>query len=609
MDILDRGWTELNGRNVKADEDRGEMMFNAFVDTAVEDPADAWKWRGTRSMARNKGIAMHANLTAAFLLPHFTAQNESDEVDRDFSDVMNDIIEWMAEPTNSEYQSSFLAITFAMMQDPVAYLGAEYCEVFQKIRVMAASGDYTTKEILDEVLSGFRAPVLGSTQVLIANAYERNIQKHRYIIKRRYVEKEELAAKWSEHENWEFVQAGEKSVYSADDDMFHAVKDDENPNLVAEDVYLSRRGDKEITFASGVYLGASNVDDNPIKHRDNRDAPKYNITPFGYYRIGKSFFYYKSMMNCLGWDNDYYDAMSEVVMNAAFLESDPPSAISGSDEIDSDINFPGALITLENTDAKVTNLFPPRNMAAGFNALRETEKSMNDGSVNETLGGNLPDAAQKAYNVAQAQTAAKKIVSGVAKSLAASVAAYGDLMKDIALNHLTVAQVEELEGGVMKLKYRSFFLDSKSGSVASKKSIKFDESLIGATMTKKDKEYASLALLEQYPDEKDSVRRVNPELFAKFKYLAMADTEEIFVKNAEYWQPVLLNLKAALANDPYANQKKLTAELLHSYFQGRGEDFVQDAPTPAPGQGGAQGSALGNMVNQKLLAGASAGVA
>ena len=57
-------------------------------------------------MARNKGIAMHAQLTASYLLPLFQAQNEDDEIDKGFSEVMSDIIEWMAEPTNSNYQSS-----------------------------------------------------------------------------------------------------------------------------------------------------------------------------------------------------------------------------------------------------------------------------------------------------------------------------------------------------------------------------------------------------------------------------------------------------------------------------------------------------------------------
>lgn len=233
--ILHRGWSELNDRTVLEDETRGKLMFNAYVDPTFEDPNEAWKWRGTRSMARNKGIAMHANLTANFLLPLFIAQNENDEVDRDFSETMRDIIEWMAQPNVSNYQSSFLQLVFSMEQNPVTYLGAEYCQVFQKIRERGLDGKYTVKEILDEVLSGFQCPIYSPSQIKITNAYERNLQRQRRIIKQEYKDKDELEAKYGEHENWQYVQAGIKSIYSEDNGLFYDVKDEDHPFLVAED--------------------------------------------------------------------------------------------------------------------------------------------------------------------------------------------------------------------------------------------------------------------------------------------------------------------------------------------------------------------------------------
>ena len=74
-EILNKPWRELNDRSIIDDQNRGQEMFNAFVDTSVEDPNEGWKWRGTRSMARNKGIAMHAQLTASYLLPMYISQN------------------------------------------------------------------------------------------------------------------------------------------------------------------------------------------------------------------------------------------------------------------------------------------------------------------------------------------------------------------------------------------------------------------------------------------------------------------------------------------------------------------------------------------------------
>lgn len=615
--ILDRGWLELNERTVIEDQNRGQMMFNAFVDTDTEDPAEAWKWRGTRSMARNKGVAMHANLTAGFLLASFIAQNDDDETDRDFSEVMREVIEWMAQPNNSNYQSSFLQMVFAMETNPVTFLGAEYCEVMQTILDEKANGKYEEREIVDQVLSGFQAPIYSANEVLITNAYERNIQKQRRIFKRAFKDMSELEAKYGEHPNWIYVQEGVRTIYNQDDGLFYDVSDVDHQTLVSEEIALCRRDDSEVPFIGGIYMGnMESVDWNPIKHRDNRDAPKYNVIPFGYSRIGEHFFYYKSMMNALGWDNNLYDAMSEVVMNNALLEQDPPIAITGTDEVNSDMNFPGAVVAMENQDAKATQIFPPKNFVAGFQALEATKESMNDASLSDTSSGQLPQASQKAYSVAQAAAASKKIVAGVARTLSESVIQYGDLMKDIAINNITVPQVEELVGGGMKLKYRTFLLKNKnSGGKIGDRSIKFDQSLIGEEMSDQDKKYASLGLLEKsgYPHKSDSMRLVNPELFAKFNYLATADIEEMFSKNAEYWQPILLNLKTSLAQDPTIDQEKLSAELMRSYFNSRGDDFVKKQPVmppgaPAiPGAPAQGGDMLGNMVKSKALSTAAIG--
>lgn len=623
QDILDRSWTELNDRSVIEDENRGQMMFNAFVDTSVEDPAEAWKWRGTRSQARNKGIAMHANLTANFLLPMFIAQNDKDEVDQDFSEVMRDIIEWMASPTNSNYQSSFLSIVFGMIHNPVTFLGAEYMEVMQTIRERQDDGTSTTKEIMDEVLSGFQAPIYSSNQVLITNAFERNIQKQRRIIKRRYVEKSELEAKYGHHPNWEFVQPGFRAVLNEDNDLFYDIKDQEHPDLVTEETALCRRDDSEVCFLGGIYMGEDDVENNPIYHRDNRNAPKYNVVPFGYHRIGEHFFYYKSMMNAVGWDNALYDAMSEVVMNNALLEQDPPTVTSGGEKIDSDINFPGAVVASEDPNFKAQRIFPPKDFVSGFNALNATKESISEGSVSDVASGQLPQASQRAYTVAAAAEAGKKIIAGVGKSMSESIAMYGDLMKDIAINHVTTPEVEELVGGAMRLKYKNFMLDNKkSGGVATTKSIMFDPSLIGAQMTEDDIQTAHLKLLEDsgYPNERKTLLRVNPEKFGQFKYYAKVDVEEMFARNSEYWQPILLNLKTTLLADPYTDQEALTRRLMYAYFQSDGDSLVKKPGTAMPGQvppaappaapanpGAGGGGNYGAQVQNKMLSTAASG--
>lgn len=609
--LLTRPWIELNDRSVIEDENRGQLMFNAFVDTSSEDPAEAWKWRGTRSRARNKGIAMHANLTGNFIMPSYTAQNDEDDIDLEFSEMMRDIVEWMCSPNNSNYQPSFLQVTMGMMTNPVTYLGAEYYEVFQTIKDKQADGSVSKKEILDEVLSGFNAPVWSSSQVLISNPYERNMQRQRSIIKRRWKDMSELEARFGDHPNWIHVKAGWQTVYNEEDGLFYRIRDLQHPNLVEEVVWECRKDDTELTFLGGIYFGEDNVDDNPIQHRDSQGAPKYNVVPFGYSRIGEHFFYYKSMMNILQWDNGMYDAMTEMVMNRTMLEVDMPLAITGSDKVDSEIVFPKAIVAFEDPEAKITPLLPKSNLSAGFAALADIDKAMSDESIDAVSSGQMPAGRQMAYVLATVQAQAKKMIGEIAKQMNISMMSYGDLMKDIAVNHVTTPEVEELTSGQLRLKYKSFLLENKQvGGRTMHKHIIFDQSLIGAQLTDEDKDKAALALLEEsgWPDNSKAIVRANPEMISRFKYLTRYDTEEMFKKNDEFWQPILTNLYQITKDDPYIDQEGIRRRLMRSYFKSEGDSLVvkpKNNPMAGAPQGtapqGAPGGGLGPMAQNKAL--------
>jgi len=249
-EILTKPFVELNDRSVIDDMDRGQRTFNAFVDESIENPAEAWKWRGTRSKARNKAIAMHANLTSGYIVPNFLAQNENDDEDLGMSDIMRDVAEWMID--NSNYKSAYLMTTMGMLMNPVNYMTADWAEIYQTIKARNENGELTKKQIVDEVLSGFQSGVLSADQLLITNAYTQNIQRQRAIIKRRYIDWTEAKAKYGEHENWQYVHAGIKAVYNDDDGRFYDIKDEEHPTMVEEATYINRRDDTEACFLNGI---------------------------------------------------------------------------------------------------------------------------------------------------------------------------------------------------------------------------------------------------------------------------------------------------------------------------------------------------------------------
>jgi len=584
-EILHRPWVELNDMSVIDRMNRDQRTFNAFVDEGVKDPAEAWKWRGTRSKARNKAIAMHAQLTAGYIFPSFMAQNDDDEEDRDFSDVMDDAVEWLGH--NSNYKSSFLMVAMGMLVNPVTYLGAEWCEVHQTIREKTDEG-YSKREIIDEVLSGFNAPVYSADQVLISNAYDQNIQRHRFNIPNRYIEYGEAQAKYGEHENWKYVQPGIKTIYSDSDGLFYDVKDEDHPHLVEEVTYKNRREDTEVCFINGIYMGERDVEHNPIKHRDNRGAPKYNVVPFGYQRINEHFFFYKSLMNAQYWDNLLIDAQYELGMNTSFLYANMPTAFTGTDKIDSEVIFPSATISIQDKDAKAIPLLPHLNPGALFTAMRETEASMEESSVSQTTSGQLPAASTKATAIAIAEQNAKTMLMGTGKTLAESVTQYGDLMADIVVNQLSIAQIMELEGGQTKMKYRTLILKNKNveGKTADKV-VKFDEGLLGMEMTDEQKTDEELNMLKEtgYPDNKHHLVRVNPELFARAKYLCRVEPERMFPKNEEYMQAIYSQVYAQFSANPFINLEALTRKTLYAYFRGETDELIQkqDPMAMAPG--------------------------
>lgn len=570
--ILHRNWVELNNYSVIGRMNKDQLVFNSFVDESVEDPREAWKWRGTRSQARKNTMAMHANITSQYILPAVFAQNEAQEGDRDMASIGHDMLEWMA--INSNYRSSFLLVSMGMLVNPVTYLGAEYNEVFQKVKEKQEDGGYSIKEIADEILSGFQANVYSADQILITNAYEQNIQRQKWVIKRRFIEYSEAQALYGEHDNFACVAKGVQSFYSEDDGLFYDMKDEEHPDLVEEVIAMSRRDDLEVVFVNGIYMGDVNVDANPMKHRDNRNAPKINVVPFGYERIGEHFFYYKSLVNNIGWDHVLLDQMYEITMNKEILDLLPPMVFKGVDSVDTEVVVPGGVMASSNVDLEATPLLPRTGNQGGYNAMETIQRSIDDGSVSALTRGQLPDPNQKAYSVGVAQGQAQVMLSAVGKSLGESVMQTGQLMLDIALTHLTVPHLDEITGNP---KYRTFMLEDQSvGGKRVDKKIIFDQSLIGARMSKeKQDEEAVKAYQETFDkDDKEYIYRVNPHLWSKLRLMTRIEPDTMIPKNSEFQKVQAQQMYTLLRKDPLVSPEVLVRKVISTHYRGEENEFM-----------------------------------
>lgn len=571
-EILTKSWTELNDLSVLERDNRDKRSFNAYVDESITDPSEAWKWKGTRSEARKKAIGMFAHLTSGFMFPMVSAQDENNDEDRGVGEFMRDMIMWMGD--NSDYRSSFLQLVLGIITSPVNYMGAEFAEIYQKVKTKTENG-YTTKEALDMELSGFRAPIYGASDVLITNAYVQNIQKQTCVIKQRYLDYSDAQKKYGHHDNWDFVQKGINSVLNENDGLFYDVQDPTNADTVKETTLMWRGDDTEVTFLGGVYFGDDNIEYNPIKHRDNFNMPKYDVVPFGFYRISEHFFYYKSLMNTLYWEDALIDAMYANVMNDEFINQNLPIIISGDDKIDTKVNFPGAQVSTANPDARVQPIFPP-SRSNGYQALQVIEKSMKESSISDTQTGQLPEASQKAFSVAKADQNAKIILKGVGQSIGESMIQYGKLMVDIAINHLSTPDIEEISPNSTRIKYRQFVLPKQiSKGKSLDKILRFSGDIVGRKMSDKQKKEYELKLFEEAGKDK-TIMAINPELASRMRYLIRIDPEEMFSENKEYTQKLLMQMYSVLRRDPLIDAETLTRKMLYSLFKTEADELMTE---------------------------------
>ena len=569
-EVLNRPWPELNNYSVIERKNIDQKTFNAFVDESTEDPNESWKWKGTRALARKKAFAMHAHMTSSFVVPMVFPQNSSQADDKAMAGGLRDILEWMT--VNSNYRQAFLLATMGILVNPVTYIEADYCEVNQKIREKTEQG-WQIKEALDEVLSGPVFRVRSSEEILLSNPFEQDIQKQRAVIFIRWVDYSELKAKYKDHENWNCLQPGKMTLFNDSDGLFYDVKDDEHPYLVKEVIWKNRQEDGEMVFLNGIYFGENNLEGNPIKHRDNRNLPKYNLTSFGYHRNSEHFFYFTSLMQEVGWDDRLVDEMYKTTMNREFLDLEQPTAYIGFDNIDTSVVFPGASISTQNTNAKVQPIINPRS-GSSYRALQEIEDSMSEASLSETEMGVLPEASQKATAIAKASSSAKILLTGAMKNMGESIRQLGNLMIDISLNHLTAPEIDEITGN---FKYREFILQNQSvnGRKVSKK-IRFDESLMGKKISKQEKTRYEMKLLEEigYPDNKESIIVLNPHLFSKMKYMAVIEADEMMVKNKEYHRQIMERLYTLLRQDPNIDAESLVRNLLFASVPQETEELM-----------------------------------
>jgi hypothetical protein len=152
-------------------------------------------------------------------------------------------------------------------------------------------------------------------------------------------------------------------------------------------------------------------------------------------------------------------------------------------------------------------------------------------------------------------------------------------MADIAIQHITAPQVDEITAGEVRLKYRTLTVNDKvvDGKQMSKV-LRFDESLLGRDMSEEEKNERALELLKEtgYPKQTKSIYLINPLLFSRLKYLSKVEPAKMFPQSEEYRQAVLSQIYAQFVQNPYISLEALTRKTLYAFFKGETEEIMKD---------------------------------
>lgn len=596
--------TEFNNRSLIQEINLNQKAFNSYIAPRSSDPDEEWRAQTVRPVTRNKLISIAAHVTTAILYPNVFAQNPNDEEDKEAAQVMRDLIEFNI--NNSNYSKSFLEAVITALVDPAVIMQAEWLEVYRDIKTKKnENGTWDTKKIIDEVLSGFAAHVVPTQELLIANFFEKDIQKQRFLIRNRMVDYKEAEQKYGKSENFKYVKPGVKAVYSEINKTFYDVPDDQlKTYLVYETTYYNRTLDLQICFINGI-LVTDPEQPNP------REDKLYPFAKSGYEPLNSGkFFYYKSAANKLSSDQEIVDVLYNMVLDGTYLQLMPPLALYGSEDVNSSVIMPGMVTSFRDPNTKLENIGPRSDLRAGLEAIGLVERSLSESSQDSLMSGIASTGGRDvtAREAILLQQNAKTALGLFGKMIAFLVEDFGKLMIGDILQYMTVGEVDEISGDIA---YKSFLVPDKmeSGKKVTRK-IKFDSGMLGSEdYSEEDVKEKSYDTLEEEGGLESDIRiwKVNPELFRNIKYKCTVSADELTPKSKAIEKALNLEAYDRLIQNPTVDQEAVTRDfVLDIYRPGETDKYIkkqQYAPSGnmLSGSGGANNAMQQKGVNTSLL--------
>lgn len=536
---------------------------------ALEGDNDSWRSSAIRPVTRNKVMGIAAHVTARLIYPHMFAYNDNSKEETTAAQVMNDLFEWSTTNITSTYMESSMFSVFSSLVAPASIVYTEHSNVYRPVRLPQLDGSVKVKQILDDDMSGFKEEVVPVDQFYIADFYEPDIQKQRFVIWRRIKDYTTSKERWGDYANFKYVKPGVMNLYSDANSSFYETYDEDMHQYEVEEVlYWNKHLDLFEVVVNGILITASN---NP----NPREDKLYPFAKFFFEPISPQnrCFYGKSLVFKNMPDDKVINTLYPMVMDGTYLALMPPQMVTGGEIISSDVMIPGAVTTLSSSDASVKPLLTAsQNLKAAYDAMLEVEKSMDESTISQQQMGQQISGDSTAYELSKMESNAKQMLGLFIKMETQYVKQLSRLRIGDIKQHMTLPELEQIEGsGGTKLVYRTFIVSDKNqtGSIGTR-SVRFSLDHPIKDMTKDDELSYSYKLLDEVgADSKNSLLSVHPALFRSLNYMAIVSPDVMTPMSQEIQRAFDLEQYDRMMNNPEFDPEEVARLLLTAYDKTR----------------------------------------
>lgn len=599
---------QFNNKSVLELQDECQKLFLNYRPPRSTDPDEAWKSDTIRPIVRNRSVSIAAHMTKQVMKPTMIAQNDQQVADSEAAVVMENLMEFAN--YDADYERMFFYAVISAIVNPAVIIHSEYRKAYRTIKEVQEDGTWKEREILDEENSGFKDTIVPIEELYISDMFQHDIQKQDCLIWRRIITYEAAMGKYGNRKNFDKVKPGVQVIFDAGTDTFYEQYDEElAENLVEELIYLHKGADLQVAMLNGVLM------DDPDQPNPRLDK-KYPFTKSGYELIDEGrFFYYFSLVRKMKDDAEVINTLYRMLIDGTYLKVMPPQAIFGDDIINSNVIYPGQMTTF-GKDSKLQPIDIGVDLNAGLATLQKTESSLSESSNDTMQSGQVQPGSQTAFEISRLEQNAMIMLGLFGKMIAFLVRDWGELRVGDIVQHLTVAEVDEIVGDNASLKYRSFLVP---GQVSQGQ--KVNNRIVFGDMPKAQDENqmgemiammeggADMNHLDMDQEKKDKYLKkgvegdtrlfiVNPELFRNLKYKVMISPEMSQPQSENFKKALALEEFDRLIELPFVDHEAVTKDLLLGIYEAtkfnvdkyiKKEEMLPPVPEGMPQGGTPQG--------------------